>query len=51
MSAYKLFGDGIHDDTLAIQEQLDSGCSDVFFVPYDKSRLKVHHSADTSCAT
>ena len=29
MSTHTLYGDGIHDDTLAIQEQLDSGCSDV----------------------
>lgn len=44
---YKLYGDGIHDDTLAIQELLDSGASLVALpVPekhyYISDTLKVH---------
>lgn len=47
MSKYLLFGDGINDDTLAIQEMLDSGVSEVF-LPAPKKHysisktLKIH---------
>ena len=29
MPKYKLFGDGVHDDTAAIQEMIDSGACEV----------------------
>ena len=47
MSKYVLYGDGINDDTLAIQEMLDSGVSEVF-LPSPKKHysisktLKIH---------
>ncbi len=47
MSKNKLFGDGINDDTLAIQEMLDSGVSEVY-LPAPKKHycisktLKIH---------
>ncbi len=47
MKKYELFGDGINDDTLAIQEMLDSGVSEVF-LPAPKKHysisktLKIH---------
>jgi len=47
MTQYQLYGDGIHDDTLAIQEMLDSGAAEVY-LPAPAKRymisqtLKIH---------
>ena len=39
MSAYKLYGDGIHDDFPAIQEMLDSGSCEVILPAPAKNYL------------